>query len=174
MFIDDSEAARVSIFNPVQEVAFAGHALVGTVWYLQHEQGVEVDSIESAGKTSEAWETDGLTWLQAEASLLPPWRLEQVDDASQVQHITKNEALSKEHTVVWAFENEPERVIRARTFAPDWGIPEDEANGSGSMLLALQLGRDITVVHGKGSVIDVRCLDDGVVAVGGRCALLPD
>jgi hypothetical protein len=56
--------------------------------------------------------------------------------------------------------------IRARTFAPDWGVPEEEANGSGSMQLAHKLGRNLEILHGKGSIIRASVGSSGI-AIGG-------
>lgn len=50
-------------------------------------------------------------------------------------------------------------IVRARTFSPDWGIPEDEANGSGAMKLAMVL---------KGSVIYANPIAAGLIELGGQ------
>lgn len=60
---------------------------------------------------------------------------------------------SKEHTIVWSWIDKEKGIVRARTFASDWNIPEDEANGSGAMKLANSLNRNLIIHHGKGSVI---------------------
>jgi predicted PhzF superfamily epimerase YddE/YHI9 len=62
-------------------------------------------------------------------------------------------------------------MIRARTFAADWGIPEDEANGSGAMRLASTLGKTLEIHHGKGSVIYARRANERFAEVGGRVVL---
>ena len=59
-------------------------------------------------------------------------------------------------------------LIRARTFAPDWGIPDDEANGSGAMKLAATLERSIEIIHGKGSVIYAKPWKADFADLGGR------
>lgn len=66
-------------------------------------------------------------------------------------------------------ENEALGEIRMRTFAPDWGITEAESNGSGAMLLAAQLGHHFEIRHGHGSVLYAQPLEDGLIALGGRC-----
>jgi predicted PhzF superfamily epimerase YddE/YHI9 len=50
----------------------------------------------------------------------------------------------------------------------DEGIPEDEATGSAALPLSAELGREIEVRQGKGSVIWARPIDDGMVEIGGR------
>jgi hypothetical protein len=58
--------------------------------------------------------------------------------------------------------------IPARTFAPDWGIAEEEASGSGAMRISSLLVKELEVHHGKGSVIYVKPLPNNFTAVGGR------
>jgi predicted PhzF superfamily epimerase YddE/YHI9 len=63
-------------------------------------------------------------------------------------------------------------VIRARVFASRFGVPEDEACGSATLLLCARLDRPLVVHHGQGSVIYARPAHAGAVFVGGRVALL--
>jgi predicted PhzF superfamily epimerase YddE/YHI9 len=62
-------------------------------------------------------------------------------------------------------------LIRARTFAPAWGIVEDEANGSGAMKLASNLQKPLKLIHGKGSIIFVKPAGDNQIQVGGQVRL---
>ena len=68
---------------------------------------------------------------------------------------------------VWAWIDEEAGLIRARCFAPDAGIVEDEATGSSVFRLAAELGREIEVHQGQGSVIHARPIADGFVEIGG-------
>jgi len=72
---------------------------------------------------------------------------------------------------LWAFEDEPAGVVRARVFAPRFGVTEDEACGSASMLLAAKLHRPLVIHHGNGSEIFVRPGSDERVDLGGRVEL---
>ena len=54
---------------------------------------------------------------------------------------------------VWAWLDEPARRVRARMFAPAFGIREDEATGSAAMRLTAELGRDLEIVQGEGSLL---------------------
>ena len=72
------------------------------------------------------------------------------------------------HTMIWAWMSGEAGLVRARTFSSDWGIPEDEANGSGVMKLALELERYLEVRHGQGSEIFVRLVAKSRCMVGGR------
>ena len=72
---------------------------------------------------------------------------------------------------MWAWTDRDAGLIRKRVFVDEAGIPEDEATGSAAMLLVDQVGRDIEIRQGRGSVIYARPLGDGLVEVGGRVEL---
>ncbi len=64
---------------------------------------------------------------------------------------------------------EPAGKVRARMFAADLGIREDEATGSAAVALSAQLGRDLEIRQGEGSLLrtHVRYLGQQI-EVGGR------
>lgn len=161
VFIDKIDTGTVSIYNPQQEVRFAGHALIGVSWYLRERLTAKTSHIKCLAGNIKTWEDSGLTWISSSLNVLPSWYFEQVDD---VENVDSN----KSHTFVWAWIDKDKGIIRARTFAPDWGIPEDEANGSGSMILTANLKRSLTIIHGKGSLITTKFISDNEIAVGGR------
>jgi predicted PhzF superfamily epimerase YddE/YHI9 len=68
----------------------------------------------------------------------------------------------------WAWIDEQAGTVRARVFAARYGVPQDEACGSASMLLAAQLGRAITIKHGSGSLVQASPAPDGMADLGGR------
>jgi predicted PhzF superfamily epimerase YddE/YHI9 len=53
-------------------------------------------------------------------------------------------------------------------FAPEFGIPEDEATGAAAVRITDFLSRDLTIVQGKGSVIHTWWSPEGWVRVAGR------
>jgi predicted PhzF superfamily epimerase YddE/YHI9 len=61
-------------------------------------------------------------------------------------------------------------LVRARFFAPSYGVPEDEATGSAALRLVAQLARPIVITQGRGSVIHARpaVADSGYAEIGGR------
>ena len=71
----------------------------------------------------------------------------------------------------WAWIDEAAGTVRARSFAPDFGIAEDEATGSAALGLAVLLDRELTIHQGKGSVLHARALGGGWGEVGGRVSL---
>lgn len=170
VFINSSKTGEVSIFNPQQEVPFAGHALVGTAWLLAKTNSEPLNELICQGKHIKVYKGNDLTWVAADESILPPWNYKKLSNAQEVEKLTVKDMQYKKHTVVWAWIDQGKGLVRARTFASDWGIPEDEANGSGSMKLANNLGfKDITIRHGRGSVILVKTGSSGI-AVGGKVA----
>ena len=62
-------------------------------------------------------------------------------------------------------------MIRKRVFVTEAGIAEDEATGAAAMLQVAQLGREIEIHQGQGSIIYGRPLDDGRVEISGRVVL---
>ena len=168
VFIDDVVEGKVSIYNPEHEVKFAGHALVGTAYYLRHILSQNVDFIQcKAGKVN-VREENNKTWISASLENTPPWSFKELDGGDEVDDLSFGQKKRYEHTYVWAWVDKEKGIVRARTFAPDWGIPEDEANGSGSMQLASRLGRELEIHHGKGSVIYAKPLSNNMAEVGGR------
>jgi predicted PhzF superfamily epimerase YddE/YHI9 len=73
---------------------------------------------------------------------------------------------------VWAWIDEAAGMIRARYFATDYGIVEDEATGAAAVKMGAVLGRPLTIRQGVGSEIVVSPLADGSVEIGGRVALV--
>lgn len=168
VFINDSETGAVSLFNPKSEVDFSGYALIGTAHFINSILDKHPDSLHCNAGRVRTWQEKDLTWIRANLKNTPPWRHEQLPNASAIDKIPASQAKSKKHTMVWAWLNQNKGIIRARTFAPDWGIPEDEANGSGSMQLAISLGRDLEIHQGKGSIIYAKPVGKDFADVGGR------
>lgn len=167
VFVNSIQNKEISIYCPQNEIAFAGHAVVGTAYFLSQEYNQPVTQLKSSGGVIETWREGELIWARGSLVILPNWNFEQLDNVESVEKLIVGETINKEHTFVWAWIDEAKGLIRARTFANDWGIPEDEANGSGSMRLAATLKREIMVIHGKGSVIHARQSRDNNAEVGG-------
>ena len=153
VFVNNLETKDVSIFSPTRQIPFAGHALVGTSYYFNNVLNIPTVEIISMGKVIKSWQENNLTFVEADLSILPNWNFKEYKTPEEVEQITIQEASILEHCLVWSWINEKEGIVRARTFASDWDIPEDEANGSGAMKLANLLNRNLIIHHGKGSVI---------------------
>ncbi len=171
IFINSLANSEVSIFSLTGEIPFAGAPLVGTVWFIEKTMGKHIDVISCQGNQIKVVHDEDLVWVMAEdLSILPAWKLEQLSSADEVEKIKASERPKDDHSYVWAWIDQSYTVARvqARTFAPGWDIPEEEANGSGSMLLAHKLGRSLLIKHGEGSYIRATAGTTGV-AVGGLC-----
>ncbi len=168
VFVDNlEETPVVSIFNPQYKVKFAGHAVLGTAYFIKHSLGKDIDSIKCWDENVVVRFEEDKTYVVAPLSIMPGWNYEQLDSADQVEGLSKEEIAQKKHVFVWAWIDETKGLVRARTFAPDWGIPEDQANGSGSMLLASELNRNLEIHHGEGSIILAKPLSPESAEVGG-------
>jgi predicted PhzF superfamily epimerase YddE/YHI9 len=71
----------------------------------------------------------------------------------------------------WAWEDEAAGRVRARVFAPAFGVEEDEATGSAAVRLVSRLGRPLTIRQGAGSLLRARPGPDGFAEVGGEVVL---
>ena len=169
VFINSLANSDVSIFSLTGEISFAGAPLVGVAWFIEKTMGERIDAISCQGAHTKVVHDENLVWVVAEdISILPAWKLEQLQDTDEVEKIKAAERSENDHSYVWAWIDQSLGVarVRARTFAPGWDIPEEEANGSGSMLLANKVGKSLLIEHGKGSYIRATKVATGV-AVGG-------
>jgi predicted PhzF superfamily epimerase YddE/YHI9 len=73
---------------------------------------------------------------------------------------------------VWAWVDEATGDVRARYFATDYGIAEDEATGAAAVAMGGDLRRDLAIHQGVGSEILVRPQPDGTIEIGGRVELV--
>jgi predicted PhzF superfamily epimerase YddE/YHI9 len=164
VFVDDAASGRIAIYTPVVEYPFAGHPTVGTAWLLS-EEGMPVDVLRPpAGGVPVRYE-DGLTWVAGRVEWCPDFELIQL---TSPEEIDAHPGIEEGDIYVWAWIDESAGLIRARCFAPDAGIEEDEATGSSVLRLSAELDREIEVRQGRGSVIHARPLADGMVEIGGR------
>jgi predicted PhzF superfamily epimerase YddE/YHI9 len=169
VFVDDRERRVMRIFTPEVELPLAGHPLVGTAWLLAQE-GTPVEALRPpAGEVGVRYE-DELTWVTARPEWAPHFDLVELGSPAEVEALD-GPPRGYGWVGMWAWLDEAAGLIRERVFAPEAGIPEDEATGAAAMLLVAQLGREIEIRQGKGSVIHARALAEGWVEIGGRVAL---
>jgi predicted PhzF superfamily epimerase YddE/YHI9 len=169
VFLDDRGRGELQIFTPAAELPFAGHPLVGTAWLLRHE-GAEVATLHPpAGEVGVRFE-DGLTFVDAEAAWAPGFESMQFPDSAAVRALDGPPGDADE-VYAWAWIDEDAGTIRARAFAPSFGIAEDEATGSAALALSAELGRQVTINQGRGSLLIARPLGGGRAEVGGGVAL---
>ncbi len=162
VFVEDGE--RLQIFTPTIELPFAGHPLVGAAWLLGRPT-----LHPPAGPVATRRE-DPFTWISADPAFCPPWELRREASPAAVDELRPPPT---GHVMHWAFEDEPGGRIRARVFAPDFGVAEDPATGSAAIALCARLGRPIAIRQGEGSEILARPGPGGTVELGGRVRARP-
>jgi predicted PhzF superfamily epimerase YddE/YHI9 len=173
VFVEDPVTARLQIFTPASELPFAGHPLVGVSWLLARENGAPLHELRPVllAKPVPTFAVDGTTWVRGSVSDAPPWEHVQLDGAAEVEAVDPPPAGGIwQKTQIWAWDDEAAGTVRARTFAQAFGVVEDEACGSATLMLAAMVGRNLTVRHGRGSVVLARPTGPGTVEIGGRVA----
>jgi predicted PhzF superfamily epimerase YddE/YHI9 len=170
VFVDDVERAQLRIFTPAREIPLAGHPLVGTSWLLSQVLGRQVDTLRPLRAANvDTWEEEGVTWIRARIDDAPPWQFTQLDSPGEVDALPFPPVAEQDGREYWAWLNEAGGTIRARFFAPSYGVPEDEATGSAALRLVAQLRRAIVIRQGRGSVLYARpSRDETRGEVGGR------
>jgi predicted PhzF superfamily epimerase YddE/YHI9 len=170
VFVDDPSSGRVRIFTPAAELPFAGHPLVGTSWLLARERTAVAVLRPPAGEVPTFFDGDGVTWIRGRAEWAPQMSFRQLADPGQVEALAgAPEGLG--FVDCWAWEDEAAGRVRARVFAPAFGIDEDEATGAAAVRLVSRLGRPVTIRQGAGSLLRARPGPDGTAEVGGEVVL---
>lgn len=167
-FINDSSSADISIVHAQGELDFAGVPALGAAWLLAKLASKPVKTMKSRGGNIVVSQDNELTWIRADLATMPPWSHKQLASAAEVDRIILGETTSWKHTMAWAWIDEAQGLIRARTFATDWEIPEAEGNGSGAALLCASIQRAIRIIHGKGSEIFAKPEANSYIDIGGR------
>jgi predicted PhzF superfamily epimerase YddE/YHI9 len=173
VFVDDAASARLQIFMPSGELPFAGHPLVGVSWLLARETGRPFDVLRPIRMSTpvSTFVEDGATWIRGSVADAPPWEHVQLSVVEDVEQADPPPPGGRwQQTQIWAWADTGTHAIRARVFAQAMGVPEDEACGSATLMLAAELGRAITVRHGRGSVIRARPAGPGQAEIGGLVA----
>ncbi len=168
VYVDNPYTGQLRIFTPAAELPFAGHPLVGTAWLLTRHHSAPVTQLNPPAGPVPTWTSDDQVWIRAPLAAAPAWRLHHVADDDTVDAMTQPHHPNQDADQFWAWIDQQAGTVRARVFAARYGVPQDEACGSASMLLAAHLGRAITIHHGSGSVIHASPAPGGMADVGGR------
>lgn len=168
IFVNNIERANISVMHPQGEISFAGVGILATAYLLAKLRGKPIDKLIGRDGEIAVWQEGENTWVRTSVDTLPKWHTKQLENTAAVESIRLHETTKMEHTMVWAWIDENKGLLRARTFAKDWEIPEAEGNGSGAMMLANMLQRAIEIKHGKGSIIYAKPAVNNFVEIGGR------
>lgn len=168
VFVDDPTEGTVRIFTPGTELPFAGHPLVGAAWLLAREGPPPPVLRPPAGEVPIRVEGDR-AWAAGRPEWAPDFAFEQLGSPAEVEAL---EGAPGGHDLIgaWAWEDEAAGRVRERVFPSRLGIAEDEATGAAAVRLCAALGRPLTIRQGRGSVIEARPAQGGMVEVGGRVA----
>ena len=159
--------ATARIFTPTLELPFAGHPTVGLAAWLR-SNGDDVTSIDVPAGRVRVRIDDDMVFVAAQPEWTPAFELSHLASPADVEAVDPD-AYGMGLHYVWAWLDETAGRVRARIFAPEFGIREDEATGSAAMRLTARLGRDLEIVQGRGSLLQTHASQPGrPVEVGGR------
>ena len=170
VFVLDRPAGQVAIFTPAAELPFAGHPLVGTSWLLAHERAPVPALRPPAGEVPTWVDGGGVTWIRGRPQWAPEMAFRQMNGPGEVDALAgAPDGLDVVDCLAW--EDKTAGRVRARVFAPRFGIAEDEATGAAAVRLVSRLGRPLTIRQGAGSLLHARPGPDGTAEVGGDAVL---
>jgi predicted PhzF superfamily epimerase YddE/YHI9 len=162
-----SNTAHARIFTPSAELPFAGHPTVGASWWLR-ERGTPIRTLRvPAGIVAVSYEDD-LTTVRARSEWAPEFVIHTLDSPEEVMRADPSDYSDDFHHYLWAWIDPSDGRIRSRMFAPELGVPEDEATGAAAVRITDFLSRDLTITQGKGSVIHTWWSPEGWVRIAGR------
>ncbi len=171
IFIDLPETgantAHARIYTPATELPFAGHPTVGASWWLR-DIGRPVHTLAvPAGVVQVSYDGD-VTAVRARAEWAPDFAIYDLDSTDELFAATPDDYSDDVENYLWTWTDQDKGEIRSRMFAVGLGVPEDEATGAAAVRITDYLSRDLTIVQGKGSVIETQWSADGWVRVAGR------
>ncbi|CDP83125.1 MULTISPECIES: PhzF family phenazine biosynthesis protein [Mycolicibacterium] len=157
-------SAGVHIFTPAAELPFAGHPTVGVSWWLR-ELGLPVRTLRVPAGTLPVEYEDDQAIVNARSEWAPEFA---IYDLASVEEVLAADPDDFDDAYLWAWIDEASGTLRSRSFASHLGIPEDEATGAAAVRMTDYLSRDLTIIQGKGSVIETRWNPEGWVRLAGR------
>ena len=165
VFVDDAAAGRIAIYTPDAEMPFAGHPTVGTAWLLA-AGGVRVDALRTSGRGGRgALRRATDAYVAARPEWCPPFELRGARLVAAA--VEAHPGVEEGDVYVWAWIDEEAGLVRARSFVPATGIPEDEATGLGGAAALPRAGPPDRGPPGPRLGDHARPVDDGMVEIGG-------
>lgn len=171
IFIDLPEpggnTGHATIFTPATELPFAGHPTVGASWWLR-DIGRPVHTLRVPAGIVQVRYDDDVVAVRARAEWAPDFAIYDLDSTAELLAATPDDYADDVENYLWTWTDRDSGAIRSRMFAVDLGVPEDEATGAAAVRITDYLSRDLTIVQGKGSVLQTQWSADGWVWVAGR------
>lgn len=161
--------AHAHIYTPTTELPFAGHPTVGASWWLKN-RGTPVKTLQVPAGIVQVSYTGDLTSVSARADWAPDFSIYDLPTVDDLAAADPDDYGDDVEQYLWTWLDKPAGRIRSRMFAPHLGIREDEATGAAAVRITEYLSRDLTIVQGKGSIIQTTWSPEGWVQVAGRVA----
>jgi predicted PhzF superfamily epimerase YddE/YHI9 len=171
IFVDRPTAgatsAHATIYTPRTEIPFAGHPAVGLSWWLR-DNGMPINTLQvPAGIVQVGYEGE-LTVIRARSEWAPELFVHELDSVDDLLAADPADYPDDTAHYLWTWTDQPAGSLRARMFAANLGVPEDEATGSAAIRITDYLSRDLRITQGKGSMIETTWSPEGWVRVAGR------
>lgn len=171
IFVDlpspSSTTAHATIHTPRTEIPFAGHPTVGASWWLR-ERGTPINTLQvPAGIVQVSYHGD-LTAISARSEWAPEFAIHDLDSLDALAAADPADFPDDIAHYLWTWTDRSAGSLRARMFAANLGVTEDEATGAAAIRITDYLSRDLTITQGKGSLIHTTWSPEGWVRVAGR------
>jgi predicted PhzF superfamily epimerase YddE/YHI9 len=171
IFIDvpksGANSAHARIYTPTTELPFAGHPTVGASWWLR-DRGTPVRTLQVPAGIVQVTYEDDITAVSARSEWAPEFAIYDLASTDELFAADKDDYPDDIQNYLWTWMDRERGAIRSRMFAASLGVPEDEATGAAAVRITDYLSRDLTILQGKGSVIDTQWSPEGWVRVAGR------
>jgi predicted PhzF superfamily epimerase YddE/YHI9 len=166
-----STTAHARIHTTRTELPFAAHPTVGASWWLR-ENGWAIKTLQVPAGIVQVSHGAGAqgdcTGITARSEWAPEFAVHEFDSADDVLAVDPADYPADTAHYLWAWTDRSAGSLRARMFAANLGVAEDEATGSAAMRITDYLSRDLRITQGRGSVIETAWNPEGWVAVAGR------
>lgn len=163
----EATVTNATIHTPRTEIPFAGHPTVGASWWLR-ERGTPINTLQvPAGIVQVSYHGD-LTAISARSEWAPEFAIHDLDSLDALAAADPADFPDDIAHYLWTWTDRSAGSLRARMFAANLGVTEDEATGAAAIRITDYLSRDLTITQGKGSLIHTTWSPEGWVRVAGR------
>lgn len=171
IFVDSprpgSTTAHARIYTPFTELPFAGHPTVGASWWLR-ANGKPIRTLQVPAGIVQVSYDDDVTAVSARSEWGPEFAIHDLESLDDLAAASPADFPDDIQHYLWAWIDKEAGSLRSRMFAANLGVPEDEATGSAAVRITDYLSRDLTIIQGKGSVIETTWHPEGWVRIAGR------
>ena len=162
-----STTAHATIYTPRTEIPFAGHPAVGLAWWLR-DNGTPVNTLQVPAGIVKVGYRGELTVISARSEWAPELFVHDLDSVDDLLAADPADYPDDTAHYLWTWIDQPAGWLRARMFAANLGVPEDEATGSAAIRITDYLSRSLRITQGKGSMIETTWSPEGWGRVAGR------